>query len=40
MTLSELKEFGATVGLGMDNVQTTDHARALIIKAAREIVNY
>ena len=40
MTLDELIELGETVGLGMEGITTTDGARTIILKAAKEIVNY
>jgi len=40
MSLDELIELGEAVGLGMDGTSTTDGARAIILKAAKEIVNY
>ena len=40
MGLDELIELGEAVGLGMDGVKTTEGARAVILKASKEIVNY
>lgn len=40
MSLNEIKELAASLGLSTDNVTSLEHARAVIIKAAKEIVNY
>lgn len=40
MSLDELIELGETVGLGMEGLTSTEGARAVILKAAKEIVNY
>lgn len=40
MTLNELKELAARVGLCIDNMTTLEGARNTIIRSAKEVVNY
>lgn len=40
MSLDEIKQLATTIGLCIEGVSTLEQARAVIIKAAKEIVNY
>lgn len=40
MSLNEIKQLATSIGLCTDGSTTLEHARNVIIKAAKEIVNY
>jgi hypothetical protein len=40
MSLEEIKKLATLIGLCLDNVTTLERARSVLIRAAKEIVNY